>query len=208
MRGLAPLEPHALAYDKPLCVSLDGFTLHAATRAGGLDATGREAPLRNVLRPPIAQERLEQRPDGLVRITLKKAYADGIAAVDMDPPSLLCRLATSVPPPRLHTVKYAGALAPARVWRSRIAPQAPSEAPATSHEPDRPERAGGYRPWADLLARTFAVDVLACPRCHGRMNRLAWCIRPGVWPAFEACLGRSWLGKRPPMRRLCFAGRR
>jgi hypothetical protein len=32
--GLAPLEPHALGYDKPLCASLDGFTVHAATRAG------------------------------------------------------------------------------------------------------------------------------------------------------------------------------
>ncbi len=42
--------------------------------------------------PP--QERVEQRPDGLVRITLKKAYRDGTVAVDMDPLSLLCRLAT------------------------------------------------------------------------------------------------------------------
>jgi hypothetical protein len=33
-------------------------------------------------------------------------------AVDMDPLSLLCRLAASVPPPRFHTVKYAGVLAP------------------------------------------------------------------------------------------------
>jgi len=61
-----------LAYDKPRCASLDGFTLHA---------------------------------DGLVRITLKKAYTDGTIAVDMDPLSLLCRLATSVPPPRLHTIR-------------------------------------------------------------------------------------------------------
>jgi hypothetical protein len=30
---LAPLEPNDLAYDKPLCASLDRFTLHAATRA-------------------------------------------------------------------------------------------------------------------------------------------------------------------------------
>lgn len=30
----------------------------------------------------------------------------------MDPLSLLCRLATSVPPPRLHTIRYAGGLAP------------------------------------------------------------------------------------------------
>src|SRR4029453_11347082 len=73
----APREPQALAYDKPLCASLDGFTLHAATRAGALDPTGREALLRYVLRPPVAQERVEQRPEGLVRITLKKASHDG-----------------------------------------------------------------------------------------------------------------------------------
>jgi hypothetical protein len=51
--------------------------------------SGREALLRYVLRPPVAQERVEQRPDGLVRITLKKAYSDGTIAVDMDPLSLL-----------------------------------------------------------------------------------------------------------------------
>ena len=54
MRGLQPLEPHALAYDKPLCASLDGFTLHAATRAGAIDQAGREALLRYLLRPPVA----------------------------------------------------------------------------------------------------------------------------------------------------------
>ena len=54
---------------------------------------GREALLRYVLRPPLAQERLEPVRDGLVRIVLKKAYADGTLAVDMDPLSLLCRLA-------------------------------------------------------------------------------------------------------------------
>ena len=78
---LAPLEPQALGYEKPLCASLDGFTLHAATRACALDAAGREALLHYVLRPPVAQERVEQRPDGLVRITLKKAYTDGTVAV-------------------------------------------------------------------------------------------------------------------------------
>jgi len=46
---------------------MDGFTLHAATRAGALDARGREALLRYVLRPPIAQDWIEQGQDGLVR---------------------------------------------------------------------------------------------------------------------------------------------
>jgi hypothetical protein len=45
---LAPLEPQALAYDKPLCASLDGLTPHAAPRAGALDSAGREALLRHV----------------------------------------------------------------------------------------------------------------------------------------------------------------
>jgi hypothetical protein len=82
-RGEPPLAPKGLGFEKPLCASLDGFTLHAATRAGALDAAGREALLRYVLRPPLAQDRIERRPDGLVRISLKRAYTDGTVAVDM-----------------------------------------------------------------------------------------------------------------------------
>jgi len=137
--------------------SLDGFTLHAATRAGGLDAEGREALLRYVLRPPIAQERVEQQPNGLVRITLKKAYRDGTVAVDMDPLSLLCRLATSVPLPRFHTIHYAGVLAAASPWRSRVTPPLPPT--AEDIEPEKRVRKSGYRPWAELLQRTFSIDV-------------------------------------------------
>ncbi|WP_437321996.1 transposase [Sorangium sp. So ce385] len=110
LRGLSPSSPSALTYDKPLCAALDGFTLHAATRAGAHHAAAREALLRYVLRPPIAKERVEPQQDGLVRLSLKRAFADGTVAVDMDPLSLLCRLAASVPPPRFHTVKYAGVL--------------------------------------------------------------------------------------------------
>src|SRR5438477_2859430 len=78
-----------------------------------MDQIKAAAEARYVLRPPLAQDRVELRSDGLVRIALKRAYADGTVAVDMDPLSLLCRLATSVPPPRFHLVRYAGVLAPA-----------------------------------------------------------------------------------------------
>ena len=178
LRGLAPLTPRALAFEKPLCATLDGFTLHAATRAGAEDTAGREALLRYILRPPIAQERVEQKADGLVRIALKRAYADGTVAVEMDPLSLLCRLAASVPPPRHHIVRYSGVLASASRWRPRIAPKRPeAETPANDAPP--PKRpAGTYRPWAELLKRTFDVDVLHCPKCNGRMKLVAMVTAP------------------------------
>jgi hypothetical protein len=170
MIRLRPLERRPLAYDKPLCASQDGFTLHAATRAGALDASGREALLRYVLRPPLAQDNIEPGQEGLVRITLKKPYADGTVAVELDPLSLLSRLAASVPPPRHHTVRYAGVLGAASQWRSRIVPAA---RPDAAELRPRTKRRSHYRPWAELLARTFGVDALACPACQGRMKLVA-----------------------------------
>jgi hypothetical protein len=174
-RPLPALAHAPLGFDKPLCASLDGFTLHAATRAGALDAVGRETLCKYVLRPAVAQERITRGPDGLVRIALKRPFSDGTVAVDLDPLSLLSRLAASVPPPRLHTVRYAGVLAPASKLRSRIVPK-PAAPPATTDDPDapRPNRGGSrYRPWAELLKRTFGVDVLECPKCKGKMKLLA-----------------------------------
>jgi hypothetical protein len=64
---LSPPTAAPLCYDKPLCASLDGFALHAATRAGALHLAGREALLRYVLPPPLAQQRLERGASDLVR---------------------------------------------------------------------------------------------------------------------------------------------
>jgi hypothetical protein len=122
-----------------------------------------------VLRPAVAQERITQGPDGLVRIVLKKPFSDGTVAVDMDPLSLLCRLAASVPPPRLHTVRYAGVLAPASKLRPRIVPK-PAATPANDVEPAAlplPPMPGGsrYRPWAELLNTTAAISACAEVLC-------------------------------------------
>ena len=180
---------------------------------------GREALLRYILRPPIAQERVELRPDGLVRIALKRAYTDGTVAVEMDPLSLLCRLAASVPPPRHHIVRYAGVLASASPLRPRIAPpRAIAEIPVaeTPTNDAPPKRAGGtYRPWAELLKRTFTplrsvdlrglrrlrplrfdVDVLHCPKCNGRMKLVAMVTNPVSIARYLAKLGE--LADVPP----------
>ena len=86
----------------------------------GAEVCGREALVRYGLRPPIAQERLKLLPSGLVRIELRRPFGDGTVAVDMDPLSLVCRLAAAVPPPRFNTVRYGGVLAPAAQWRALV----------------------------------------------------------------------------------------
>ena len=96
----------------------------------------------------------------------------------LTPDELLARLATLVPPPRVHGVRYHGVFAPNAKVRARVVPR-PLEPPLASRQwsaarawslgaqptpakLDRPART--YRvPWADLLKKVFAVDVLACP---------------------------------------------
>ena len=81
-------------------------------------------------------------------------------------------------------------LAPASRWRSRVAPQ-PAQAAAASDEPGRPDHAGGYRPWAELLARTFAADVLSCPTCQGRMKLLGLVKNPAIISRTLAAAGEA-----------------
>jgi hypothetical protein len=56
--------------------------------------------------------------------------------------------------------------------------------PATPAPPPR-----ARIPWAALLARVFAVDVLRCPRCAGRMRILALLTEPDPIAAILAHLG-------------------
>ena len=50
-------------------------------------------------------------------------------------------------------------------------------------------RRGPCRPWAALLQRTFGFDVLACPRCQGRMRLLAMVTEPTSITRYLAALG-------------------
>lgn len=74
----------------------------------GRDRKQVERVCRYLGRPPIAQERLEERSDGRLPYTMKKAWRDGTVAVDLEPFDLLARLCATVPPPRFHMVRYHG----------------------------------------------------------------------------------------------------
>jgi hypothetical protein len=65
-------------------------------------------------------------------------------------------------------------------------------------ERERPRSTGARRlAWADLLRRVFAVDVLECPRCGGRMRPLATIHPPEATRGILECLGLP--ARAPPV---------
>ena len=125
--------------------------------------------------------------EGLVAVQLKKPFRDGTVSVEMDPLSLVSRLAASVHPPRFHTVRYGGVLAPHAKWRPLVVPPPPPEAVAAETDapachslpPDKdaPARAATHRckyiPWRQLMRRGLNLDVETCPRYGGKMKLIA-----------------------------------
>jgi len=110
----------------------------------------------------------------------------------------------SVPPPRYHTVKYAGVLASASPLRSRIAPaHPPALLAAQDHDGQHPVplRPGTYRPWAEPLKRTFDFDVVSCPSCGGRMKLLGLVNAPKNIARYLRALGEPTdVPRRSPSR--------
>ena len=81
--------------------------------------------------------------------------------------------------PPLHSVRYHGIFAPNSKARARVLPgSADAPEPIPSPPSSRPKAIPGTRtyrlPWADLLKKVFAVDVLACPDCGGRLQIIAF----------------------------------
>ncbi len=194
-----------LAHTKGLCAAEHGFSLHAATTAAAGDRAGKEALCKYILRPPVAQERVQLVADDLVRLTLKRPFSDGTFALEMDPLSLLVRLASSVPPPRMNQVRYAGVLGAHSKWRARIVPPPPPVDKDDAHDGDTcatcalkdkpPTHRCRYRPWRELLRRTFKIDVEHCDKCGARMKLRALVITSAGIDRYL-----NWLGEptEPP----------
>lgn len=175
------------------------FDVDAAVRVHGNDRQRLDRLCRYVLRPPIANERVVKRTDGRFELRLKRAWSDGTTHLVFDGPEFVARLAALVPPPRVHQVRYHGVFA----RRSRLRTEIVRPAPTECH--DGHERAAICTatkrlrlPWAKLLARVFAVNVLACPRCTtGNMQRIAFITTAS---AIRAILTSVGLSTAPPIR--------
>jgi hypothetical protein len=170
----------------------DGYSLHAALVIPAGQRERLERVCRYVLRPPVAVDRLHVTSDGRVRVSLRQPWRDGTTDFVFDPVDFLGRLAVLVPRPRVNLILYYGVLGARAGGRMDVVRRACGEASmaesicagdgaaaATDSEGTRPAEGRGWR-WAALMRRAFGFDVLACPRCGGRLRLIALIESPSV----------------------------
>ncbi|MGH8510782.1 MAG: transposase, partial [Gammaproteobacteria bacterium] len=180
------------------CVSEQGFSLHAEVRCAAHQRKKLEHLCRYITRPAVANERLTLNRAGQVVLTLKTPYRDGTTHIVMSPLEFMQRLAALVPRPRLHLIRFHGALAPNARLRAEIIPSAPVNANASSAEHgDAPHHSEPARmSWARLLKQVFDIDIERCSHCGGILTIIAAIEDPTVIAKILAHLGLS--ARAPP----------
>jgi hypothetical protein len=175
------------ARPSPKLVALvEGFSLEAGRHVHENDTEALERLCRYGSRPPLSMERLSRTEDDRLELRFKKPLADGSTGIRLTPMELMRRLAGLVLPPGFHAVSYHGVFASRAKVRPKLVPAAPgppAEVPELSDALDlcqaSPPRER-YLSWAQLMARTRAVDVLRCARCGGEMELLAFVTEPNL----------------------------
>jgi len=184
-----------------LCLSQNGFTLHAGRVIKTQDRKGLEDLINYMARPSVSVNRLSITETQNVRYTLKNRWHDGTSAVEFTPMDFLSRLAALVPPPRTHMVKYAGIFAPNHPIRKKIIlkPEVKKGFKPRLVEEDESERKKVKNTaWARLLARIFKIDIGTCRKCGGQME-----IMSAVFDPFEVerYLKHVGIARSPPVKK-------
>jgi hypothetical protein len=198
-------KPPDAGQPKQLAAYHQGFSLHAGVHLHANNREGLAHLCGYGARPPFAQERLSALPDGKLAYHMKRQLGDGREVLVLEPRELLRRLATLVPPPRAHLVRYQGVFGPASSWRAEVVPAAPppvcpaavkpKDAPVLEPEDKPPRRPDSRIPWSELPLRVFREDILACP-CGGRRKVIAFISQRPVIEQILSHLGLPTTG--PP----------
>jgi hypothetical protein len=164
------------------CVSVGGYSVHAATAIKADERDRLEKLVRYMARPAIADERLSVTSDDSIQLKLKTPWKDGTEYLLFSPTEFIEKLLALTPIPRFHLTRYYGVFASRSALRDKL-PDMPEPPPSLDATPDNAEsskknlkhkgtRQRGKRPigWAALLRRTFGIDVLSCSKCGSRMT--------------------------------------
>lgn len=200
-----------------------GFSLDGSVHIDDWDRAALERLTRYCARPPFSSGRLGQLDDHTVAYNLPRPTPDGRTCLFMDPMELLRRLASLIPPPRTHLVRYFGVLAPNAALREEVIQTAgPSPAlldrlnhaaacmgihdqaaeddtPEPPDEPESPQTKGKKQRasylWAMLIARIYEALPLLCPRCGSPMKIIAFITEPA---SLSRILNHLGVPTKPP----------
>jgi hypothetical protein len=138
--------------------------------------------------------------DGRILVALKSVWRDGTSHLVFDPIEFLEKLAAITPRPAVNLLVYHGVLAPRARWRSPVVrygrPAPDATAPAADASPRTASIPGAWT-WPALMRRVFDLDVLACPRCGGRLRVIATVQDPAVVRTLLAHVGRALSPEAP-----------
>jgi hypothetical protein len=181
-----------------MAASFMGFSLHAGVSVWSSNKARLEQLIRYTARPAVSEERLSQASNGDIIYKLKKPWTDGTTAVIFSPLEFLEKLASLVPPPRIHLTRFHGILAPHSQFRKLVVPQKPEEKiqeqvgdktlPVANQKQNRIS-------WAKLLSRVFALDMDNCELCGGQMKAVSAILKQEV---IEKILTHLGLPARAP----------
>jgi hypothetical protein len=123
-----------------------GMSLHAAIAVPARDRRRLERLCRYVARPPLANDRLEEHPDGRLTLRLKTRWRDGTTHILMERSELIERLVPLIPAPRAHQVRYHGILAPGASQRDWVVPTVEHGARRSTEDPTATARTSAEQP--------------------------------------------------------------
>lgn len=194
-----------------------GFSLDAQVSIAADDRAALERLLRYVLRPALSVQRLSYKPEeDLVRYRPKKGRPGDPAVFEWKPLEFLERFSRLIPPPRLHLVRYYGALAPRSGQRTAVSRAAregiaceellagvPADglraAAACAQRVIRKAFARSAKSWAACLRKVFEVNPIQCPSCGVEMVPVAAITDDRQLDRLLACLGlpTDWPKTKP-----------
>jgi hypothetical protein len=210
MEAMKVPAAHAAGEPPSNASNVRGYNLHAQTRASAHDEAARLRLFRYILRPAIAQDRLHFE-NGLVTFTMKRVFSDGSQVLRFTPQDFIRRIAMLIPAPRQHEITYFGLLAAnakhrndiVRVPTHRRVPTVRGDENVASETSPKPLAPRCTMTWAQLLKRTFAVDILHCERCGGRARVIAAITERAVIDKIlthlRAASGNPGLAPAPPI---------
>ncbi|SMF84508.1 transposase [Pseudobacteriovorax antillogorgiicola] len=185
---------------------MNGFSIHAATSIKAHERDRLEKLLRYLGRGPVSHERISLDENGNILYELKSSY-DGATHVMFSPMEFIEKLASMIPPPYKHQVNYYGCLSS----HSKLSPkivggsvvgscgqgdlqqECKNDGEAEVESDD--SSASRYIPWAELLKRTFGIELSTCPKCGGRVRVIAAIMEV---EAITKILNHVGLGSDPP----------